>query len=57
MALVKGNKGDWSELYVLIKLIADGTLYQSDINLNKDLNNVYDVIKAFKNEKEFKHLL
>lgn len=53
MALVKGNKGDWSELYVLVKLIADGKLYQSDINLNKDLNNVYDVIKAFKNEKEY----
>ncbi|WP_411973685.1 HpaII family restriction endonuclease [Sphingobacterium sp. Lzh-3] len=48
--MLKGNKGEWSELYVLIKLIAEGKLYQSDMNLEKDYNNVYEVIKAYKNE-------
>lgn len=51
--MLKGNIGEWSELYVLIKLLAEGELYQSDIYLNKDLNNIYKVIKAFKNEKGY----
>ena len=49
MAL-KGNKGEWSELYVLVKLLAEGKLYQSDVNLERDEENVYDVIKAYKKE-------
>jgi len=51
--MLSGNKGDWSELYVLIKLIADGKLYQSDIYLNKDLNNIYEVKRAFKNQNSY----
>lgn len=47
------NKGEWSELYVLITLLAEGKLYQSDYNLNKDLNNVYDIIKAYKNQNDY----
>lgn len=50
---LKGNKGEWSELYVLITLLAEGKLYQSDLNLNKDENNVYDVIKAYKDESDY----
>ena len=33
--MIKGNKGEWSELYVFAKLLADGKLFQSDINLEK----------------------
>lgn len=51
---LKGNKGEWSEIYTLIKLLADGKLYQSDYNLNKDLNNVYQIVKAYKDEKDYK---
>lgn len=51
--MLKGNKGEWSELYVLIKLIADGKLYQSDSYLNKDQNNVYDVVQAIKEESRY----
>lgn len=50
---MKGNKGEWTELYVLLSLIADGTLFQSDIELNKDENNVYHIIKGFKNETNY----
>ena len=52
MAL-KGNKGEWSELYVLVALLAEGKLYQSDLNLSKDLNNVYDIVKAYKSESDY----
>lgn len=51
--MLKGNKGEWSELYVLLKLMSDGVLYQSDINMSKDYNNIYNVIKAYKNESKF----
>lgn len=51
--MLKGNIGEWSELYVLVKLLAEGELYQSDISLNKDLNNIYKIIKAYKNEKDY----
>jgi uncharacterized protein YktA (UPF0223 family) len=51
MDKLKGNKGEWSELYVLASLLAEGKLYQSDFELNKDFNNVYEVVKAYKEEK------
>jgi hypothetical protein len=51
MNKLKGNKGEWSELYVLVSLLAEGKLFQSDFELNKDLNNVYEIVKAYKEEK------
>lgn len=52
MAL-SGNKGEWSELYVLIKLLADGLLFQSDMDLNRDEENVYKIIEGFKEENQY----
>ncbi|REE16842.1 HpaII restriction endonuclease [Winogradskyella pacifica] len=52
--MITGNKGEWSELYVLIRLLADGKLHQSDIDLSKDENNIYEIIKAYKSESEYK---
>lgn len=46
--MLKGNKGDWTELYVLAKLLSDGKLFQSNINLEKDNDNYYEVVKAYK---------
>jgi hypothetical protein len=51
--VLKGNKGEWSELYVLVSLLAEGKLYQSDFELNKDHDNVYDIIKAYKSETDY----
>lgn len=48
--MLKGNKGDWSELYVFVKLLSEGKLFQSDINLNRDENNYYEVVKAYREE-------
>lgn len=33
--MLKGNRGDWSEIYVLLKLLADGEIYGGDKDLNK----------------------
>ena len=30
-----GNIGEWSELYTMFKLLADGKLYAADANTNK----------------------
>jgi hypothetical protein len=48
--MLKGNKGDWSELYVFAKLLSESKLFQSDINLNRDENNYYEVVKAYREE-------
>lgn len=37
--ITNGNAGEWSEPYVLLKLLADGKIYKSDENLNV----IYDV--------------
>ena len=33
--MLTGNKGEWSEFYVLLKLLAEGDLFSADENLNK----------------------
>ena len=48
--MVTGNKGEWSEAYVLLKLLADGKLYAADENLDKIENIFYPIIKILRNE-------
>jgi len=48
--MITGNKGEWSELYVLTKLLAEGKLFQSDLNLNKNEDDYYEIIKVYKEE-------
>ena len=45
MEKLKGNKGEWSELYVLLKIIADQCLYAGDSELNKMENLIFPIIK------------
>src|SRR5690554_6040519 len=52
--MIRGNKGEWSELYVLFTLLANGELYQSDTKLEKDVNNVYEIVKGYKYETGYK---
>lgn len=37
---MKGNKGEWSELYTFFKLLADGKLFSADENLERTENFV-----------------
>lgn len=46
------NKGEWSETYVLLKLLADGLLYNADKNLKKIEGDFYPITKIFKKEIE-----
>jgi HpaII restriction endonuclease. len=46
------NKGEWSETYVLLKLLVDGILYNADKNLNKIDGDYYPIVKIFKRELE-----
>jgi hypothetical protein len=41
---ITGNKGEWSELYVVLKLLADGVLYPGDANLEPILNGTLKVL-------------
>lgn len=49
MAL-SGNKGEWSEIYVFLKLLADGRLDAADANLNAIPNVYYPIIKILRLE-------
>lgn len=43
-----GNVGEWSELYTLFKLLAEGKLYAADANTNKIPDIYYDVLKVIR---------
>ena len=45
-----GNKGEWSEIYVLFKLLADGELYAANEHLEKIPTIFYPIIKVIRDE-------
>jgi hypothetical protein len=49
---LKGNKGEWSELYVLLKLLADGEIYAADENMEKLENLVFPILEILRQEKD-----
>lgn len=49
MALT-GNKGEWSEIYTLFKLLGDTNLFAGDASLNKVEELFYPIIKIIRNE-------
>lgn len=51
MAL-KGNKGEWSEIYTLLKLLGEGKVYAGDQNLNKIQDLFYPIIMILRQEKD-----
>ena len=54
---MKGNKGEWSEIYTFFKLLADGKLYAADEKLNRIPEQFYPIIKIlreeFNNKREY----
>lgn len=48
-----GNKGEWSEVYVFLKLLADGKLYAADAALNKIPKIYYQIIKILRDNWEY----
>lgn len=44
------NKGEWSEVYTFLKLLADGRLYAADANLNQIPSIYYPILKILREE-------
>lgn len=53
--MLSGNKGEWSEVYVFLKLLADGRLNAADANLNAIPNVYYPIIKILRQERGNNH--
>jgi hypothetical protein len=49
---LRANKGEWSEIYALFKLIADGILKKGDSNLKPAPGEEYKVLRLFKEDKD-----
>jgi type II restriction enzyme len=50
--MITGNKGEWSEIYALFKLLGEGKVYAGDKNLNKIESIFYPIIKILRTEKD-----
>lgn len=50
--MISGNKGEWSEIYALFKLLGDTKLYAGNEHLNKMEGLFYPVIKIIRNEND-----
>lgn len=49
--MISGNKGEWSEIYVLFRLLAEGKIYAADGVLNKIDSLYIPIIKAIRKER------
>ncbi len=49
--MIRGNKGEWSELYVLLKLLADGKIHGADEDLNILDEFFFPILKIIRNEE------
>ena len=50
--MITGNKGEWSELYVLLRLLADGKIYTADADLNKVEQAYSPVLSIYRQETD-----
>ena len=48
--MITGNKGEWSEIYALFKLLGDKNLFAGDADLKKVENLFYPILKIIRNE-------
>ena len=48
--MFKGNKWEWSEVYVLLKILADVKVYAADSELNKFEDVYLPIIKTIREE-------
>ena len=52
--MIKGNKGEWSEIYALFRILGEGKIHAGDANL-KRLRLFYPIIKIIRDESKLKH--
>ena len=53
---ITGNKGEWSELYVLLRLLADGKIYIAAEDLRRDESCYLPVLEIFRDEIGSNHI-
>ncbi len=49
--MIKGNKGEWSEVYALFKLLGEEKIFAGDENLNKIADLFFPIIKILRTEE------
>jgi len=50
--MITGNKGEWSEIYALFKLLGEKKLFAGDAELKRIEDLFYPIIKIIRNENE-----
>lgn len=48
--MITGNKGEWSEVYTLLKVISDKQLFAGDNKLNKMETLIFPIVKVLREE-------
>ncbi|MCC5919681.1 MAG: HpaII family restriction endonuclease [Cyclobacteriaceae bacterium] len=48
--MLKGNKGEWSEVYTLLKIISEKQLFAGDSDLKKIESLIFPIIKIIRDE-------
>lgn len=48
--MMTGNKGEWSEIYTLLKILSDRKLCAGDSDLNKIENLIFPIVKILRDE-------
>src|SRR5690606_36010405 len=48
--MLTGNKGEWSEIYTLLKIISDKIVFAGDSDLNKIESLIFPIIKILRDE-------
>ena len=48
--MITGNKGEWSEAYVLLRLLAQGRIYAADENLEQIDEMYFPILKVLREE-------
>ena len=48
--MLKGNKGEWSEIYALLKVLSDKNLFAGDSDLKKIESLIFPIIKILRDE-------
>ncbi|MBO4639058.1 MAG: HpaII family restriction endonuclease [Treponema sp.] len=47
---LKGNKGEWSEIYIFFKLLSDGKVYAADKNMEKIRDKFLSIVRIIREE-------
>lgn len=48
--MITGNKGEWSEIYALLKIVSERQIFRGDGNLNKIADAMYPVISVLREQ-------